>query len=313
MPQTPTTQPCIRYGQVAAGVAGAVLGAGQAILGASEAIVGIAGTPETGVSLALVGPGIFNLTAESVATLDGVNLAYAGLHGTTVGTTLGSIGAQIAGQTGQSIGDGVTLALGVASLARGSNIQSPGFLVNAINFVASSVSSSLPSWAQPRCDIAIVNKCVRLIVLLVAIYGALILGAFYVAHPREAVDFHPVNIGRLLVFLSCIYAMILMGWALGAELRKKGQRTRRDERRGDDSNDRATLGRPSHPFLVAFRRHPVLSALLILFLLLLPSTLVLLSGSPGVPTWRALVIAESLAIVVLVGAWVHVRRTDVNH
>ena len=152
-----------------------------------------------------------------------------------------------------------------------------------------------------------------MIVLLAAIYGAVILGAFYVAHPKEVLNFHADNIGRLLVFLCCIYAMVLMGWTLGARRRKAGQSARRTGFRGDGDNNRATVSLPSHPFLVAFRRHPVPSALVVLFLLLFPPALVLLTGIPGVPTWRALVIAEGLAIIVLVAAWVRLRRTDVNH
>jgi RHS repeat-associated protein len=153
-PQT-TTQPpkqCIRYGQVIAGTAGALLGAAQGLVGGGEAIAGLAAGPETfGATLAVAGNGIFNITAGSVAALDGLNLAYAGLHGTTVGSTLGSIGAQIAGANGQSVGDGVTLLLGVASLgsvAQG-NVASAGLFVNAVNFVASSVASLLPAWARP--------------------------------------------------------------------------------------------------------------------------------------------------------------------
>jgi hypothetical protein len=152
-------------------------------------------------------------------------------------------------------------------------------------------------------------------VLLVAIYGAIILGSFYVARPKELLDFDLLGLGRLLVLSSCIYACYLMVSALWAQRGRSSKATSRDGRRSRDSRDVSTRAPASHPFITAFRRHPVLTAVIFVFWLSFPPALVLIAGLPHAlktPMWEEMLIAEIFALIALVIAWVHRRKRDAS-
>lgn len=140
------------------------------------------------------------------------------------------------------------------------------------------------------------NNYMRWLVLLVCIYGVVILGGFYFAHPKSLLDFSPTGISRLVVLSLCICGCPLMVSPL------RTHRGRTSNATGRDSKHVSTTEAPSYRFVTDFRHHPASSATVLLFLFLFPAALVLITGLPripGTPLWQKLLGAGIFSLVAL--------------
>jgi hypothetical protein len=150
-------------------------------------------------------------------------------------------------------------------------------------------------------------KLVQWLMLLFAVYVLFLLGRFYYADPRALMDLDRAGFLRLGGSIALAVGSVVLAIGIVRNWRR-GNGARPDASGPAGQSEASTGGSrepPEHPFRIAFRRHPLLTGLVVAILFLVP--LLLQVASEGIGRfseyWGSVAIGEVVALVVFLASW----------
>lgn len=148
-------------------------------------------------------------------------------------------------------------------------------------------------------------RIARWAVFLFSIYALVVTMMAYVAHPESIVEFFLTNPRNLALLCFAIVACCLTGMTIFRDYR------RRDHAESVRQDARVLSTSGEHPFVLAFKKHPGFSALIVLLLLSLPFlsvfTFPLGEQSLGLAHWCIILLGELLIVGGGVLAWIRAK------
>lgn len=147
-------------------------------------------------------------------------------------------------------------------------------------------------------------KIAQWVVFLGCSAAVLLAPHFYLTHPGSLTQFDAIGIRRILLLGGAFFGVVVLGKAI-----------LRDFARAPDSLPRQQdepfvaaywAANTIHPLLATYRRYPVLTVVLLLFLVSLPPLFALISGERE--AWLDALIGEILIGLAIAVAWYRLRR-----